>query len=159
MEIQLLILTPAAFFYIFFPLFWCHQIESYMMNTHAKLHSDYTVEIVQIFRTSKEGEAERFRKVWLMNFWIRIYLVEIYNSEYNCWHFEFEFSWQLFDFVRQFSNTKNRMLLWHGSRLTSWTGILSQGHSFAHLFGSFLICMSLHMEYRPYIASCNNICL
>ncbi|KEH43218.1 poly [ADP-ribose] polymerase [Medicago truncatula] len=64
------------------------MIESYMMNTHAKLHSDYTVEIVQIFRTSKEGEAERFRK---------------------------------------FSNTKNRMLLWHGSRLTNWTGILSQG--------------------------------
>ncbi|XP_039685760.1 poly [ADP-ribose] polymerase 2 isoform X4 [Medicago truncatula] len=59
------------------------MIESYMMNTHAKLHSDYTVEIVQIFRTSKEGEAERFRK--------------------------------------------NRMLLWHGSRLTNWTGILSQG--------------------------------
>ncbi|XP_057549192.1 poly [ADP-ribose] polymerase 2 isoform X2 [Amaranthus tricolor] len=26
-----------------------------------------------------------------------------------------------------FSNTKNRMLLWHGSRLTNWTGILSQG--------------------------------
>ncbi|KAJ1402366.1 WGR domain [Sesbania bispinosa] len=28
---------------------------------------------------------------------------------------------------RKFSNTKNRMLLWHGSRLTNWTGILSQG--------------------------------
>ncbi|XP_022152261.1 poly [ADP-ribose] polymerase 2-like isoform X2 [Momordica charantia] len=26
-----------------------------------------------------------------------------------------------------FSNTKNRKLLWHGSRLTNWTGILSQG--------------------------------
>lgn len=30
----------------------------------------------------------------------------------------------------QFSGTKNRMLLWHGSRLTNWTGILSQGLSF-----------------------------
>jgi poly [ADP-ribose] polymerase len=38
------------------------------------------------------------------------------------------------------------MLLWHGSRLTNWTGILSQGHSFSHLCGSFL-------------ASCNNIWL
>lgn len=28
---------------------------------------------------------------------------------------------------RKFSNVKNRMLLWHGSRLTNWTGILSQG--------------------------------
>ncbi|WJX13669.1 NAD(+) ADP-ribosyltransferase [Trifolium repens] len=64
------------------------MIENYMKNTHAETHSNYTVEIVQIFRTSKKGEAERFRK---------------------------------------FSNTKNRMLLWHGSRLTNWTGILSQG--------------------------------
>lgn len=28
---------------------------------------------------------------------------------------------------KKFSTTKNRMLLWHGSRLTNWTGILSQG--------------------------------
>ncbi|XWS36162.1 hypothetical protein CRYUN_Cryun20dG0061200 [Craigia yunnanensis] len=34
----------------------------------------------------------------------------------------------------QFSGTKNRMLLWHGSRLTNWTGILSQGLSFSLLF-------------------------
>ncbi|KAF8014925.1 hypothetical protein BT93_H0658 [Corymbia citriodora subsp. variegata] len=27
----------------------------------------------------------------------------------------------------KFSNISNRMLLWHGSRLTNWTGILSQG--------------------------------
>ncbi|TKY52511.1 Poly of ADP-ribose polymerase 2 [Spatholobus suberectus] len=64
------------------------QIEEYMKNTHAKTHSNYTVEIVQIFRTSRQGEAERFRK---------------------------------------FASTKNRMLLWHGSQLTNWTGILSQG--------------------------------
>ncbi|KAG4981789.1 hypothetical protein AAZX31_10G017700 [Glycine max] len=64
------------------------MIEEYMKNTHAETHSNYTVDIVQIFRTSREGEAERFRK---------------------------------------FASTKNRMLLWHGSRLTNWTGILSQG--------------------------------
>ncbi|GAB4841137.1 Poly [ADP-ribose] polymerase 2 [Ancistrocladus abbreviatus] len=42
---------------------------------------------------------------------------------------------QLFEVARKgetarfskFSDTKNRMLLWHGSRLTNWTGILSQG--------------------------------
>ncbi|CAK9157267.1 unnamed protein product [Ilex paraguariensis] len=60
----------------------------YMKNTHAKTHSSYTVDIAQIFRVSREGEDERFKK---------------------------------------FLNTKNRMLLWHGSRLTNWTGILSQG--------------------------------
>ncbi|KAK6135066.1 hypothetical protein DH2020_031187 [Rehmannia glutinosa] len=64
------------------------MIEKYTKNTHAKTHSNYGVDIVQIFKVSREGEAERFEK---------------------------------------FSRTKNRMLLWHGSRLTNWTGILSQG--------------------------------
>ncbi|VVB06996.1 unnamed protein product [Arabis nemorensis] len=31
------------------------------------------------------------------------------------------------DRFQQFSTSKNRMLLWHGSRLTNWAGILSQG--------------------------------
>ncbi|KAJ7536040.1 hypothetical protein O6H91_12G054800 [Diphasiastrum complanatum] len=31
------------------------------------------------------------------------------------------------DHFKPFSNTPNRMMLWHGSRLTNWTGILSQG--------------------------------
>ncbi|MFS7901678.1 putative NAD(+) ADP-ribosyltransferase transcription regulator SAP family [Helianthus anomalus] len=65
-----------------------HMIAKYMKNTHAKTHTNYGVEIVQIFRTSRHGESDRFSK---------------------------------------FSNTKNRMLLWHGSRLSNWTGILSQG--------------------------------
>ncbi|XP_051118900.1 poly [ADP-ribose] polymerase 2 [Andrographis paniculata] len=64
------------------------MIEKYTKNTHAKTHSSYKVDIVQLFRVSRENEAERFEK---------------------------------------FSGTKNRMLLWHGSRLTNWTGILSQG--------------------------------
>ncbi|XWS46632.1 hypothetical protein CRYUN_Cryun14cG0085200 [Craigia yunnanensis] len=64
------------------------MIAKYTQNTHAKTHSNYTVDIVQIFMVAKEGEIERFKK---------------------------------------FSGTKNRMLLWHGSRLTNWTGILSQG--------------------------------
>ncbi|KAG8389499.1 hypothetical protein BUALT_Bualt02G0235800 [Buddleja alternifolia] len=64
------------------------MIEKYTKNTHAKTHSSYDVDIIQIFKVSREGEAERFQK---------------------------------------FSGTKNRMLLWHGSRLTNWAGILSQG--------------------------------
>ncbi|KAH8489158.1 hypothetical protein H0E87_024708 [Populus deltoides] len=64
------------------------MIAMYLQNTHAKTHSQYTVDIAQIFKVSREDENESFRK---------------------------------------FSNTKNRMLLWHGSRLTNWTGILSQG--------------------------------
>ncbi|XP_021906919.1 poly [ADP-ribose] polymerase 2 isoform X2 [Carica papaya] len=64
------------------------MIEKYMQNTHAKTHSSYTVDIVQIFRVSRAGEVEQFGK---------------------------------------FASSSNRMLLWHGSRLTNWTGILSQG--------------------------------
>ncbi|XP_072954736.1 poly [ADP-ribose] polymerase 2-A [Typha angustifolia] len=64
------------------------MIKKYMLNTHGKTHSSYAVEIIQIFKVSRHGELERFKK---------------------------------------FSDTKNRMLLWHGSRLTNWTGILSQG--------------------------------
>ncbi|TMW94770.1 hypothetical protein EJD97_009818 [Solanum chilense] len=64
------------------------MIEIYMKNTHAKIHSGYAVDIVQVFRASRYGENERFQK---------------------------------------FSDTSNRMLLWHGSRLTNWAGILSQG--------------------------------
>ncbi|KAJ0980645.1 hypothetical protein J5N97_008900 [Dioscorea zingiberensis] len=64
------------------------MIKNYMLNTHAETHSNYTVDIQQVFKVLRHGEVERFEK---------------------------------------FSSTKNRMLLWHGSRLTNWTGILSQG--------------------------------
>ncbi|PKA48937.1 Poly [ADP-ribose] polymerase 2 [Apostasia shenzhenica] len=64
------------------------MIKKYMQNTHAETHSNYTVDIVQLFRVSRHGEGERFKK---------------------------------------FSTVHNRMLLWHGSRLTNWIGILSQG--------------------------------
>lgn len=63
-------------------------IKKYMLNTHGKTHSSYTVDIAQIFKISRNGEPDRFSK---------------------------------------FTNVKNRMLLWHGSRLTNWTGIISQG--------------------------------
>lgn len=64
------------------------MIKTYLMNTHGKTHSGYTVDIVQIFKMSRHGETERFQK---------------------------------------FASTGNRMLLWHGSRLSNWAGILSQG--------------------------------
>ncbi|KAF8772791.1 hypothetical protein HU200_005378 [Digitaria exilis] len=64
------------------------MIKTYLMNTHARTHSGYTVDIVQIFKVYRHGETERFQK---------------------------------------FASTGNRMLLWHGSRLSNWTGILSQG--------------------------------
>lgn len=64
------------------------MIKRYLSNTHAETHSSYTVEILQVFKVSRDDEDARFQK---------------------------------------FRTTENRMLLWHGSRLTNWTGILSQG--------------------------------
>ncbi|CAM0942741.1 unnamed protein product [Alopecurus aequalis] len=64
------------------------MIKTYLTNTHGKNHLDYTVDIVQIFKVIRHGEAERFQK---------------------------------------FTGARNRMLLWHGSRLTNWTGIFLKG--------------------------------
>ncbi|XP_052161977.1 poly [ADP-ribose] polymerase 2-A [Oryza glaberrima] len=64
------------------------MIKTYLANTHGKTHTNYTVDVVQIFKVSRHGEMERFQK---------------------------------------FATAGNRMLLWHGSRLTNWAGILSQG--------------------------------
>lgn len=61
-------------------------LETYVQNTHAKSHSNYSLTVLEAFEMEREGEDERFRK-----------------------------------------DIANRMLLWHGSRLTNWVGILSQG--------------------------------
>ncbi|KAL9236341.1 hypothetical protein vseg_011024 [Gypsophila vaccaria] len=60
------------------------MIENYLTNTALQTNST----IVEIFKVSKEGENDRFKK---------------------------------------YAHEKNRMLLWHGSRLPNWLGILSQG--------------------------------
>ncbi|KAK9673948.1 hypothetical protein RND81_12G201000 [Saponaria officinalis] len=60
------------------------MIEKYMTNTAQQR----TTKIIEIFKVSKEGENDRFKK---------------------------------------YAREKNRMLLWHGSRLPNWLGILSQG--------------------------------
>ncbi|KAI5565170.1 hypothetical protein BDE02_14G107000 [Populus trichocarpa] len=92
------------------------MIEKYIRNTGDETH--YRIDIVQIFRASREGENERFKK---------------------------------------FSQTKNRMLLWHGSRLTNWTGILSEGLRIAppeapstHSLGNGLYFGDMFSKSAPY---------
>jgi len=63
-------------------------LEEYVQNTHASTHTLYTLEIEEIFKVSRKGEAKRFKP---------------------------------------FKALPNRMLLWHGSRITNYAGILSQG--------------------------------
>ena len=61
-------------------------IEKYVNNTHAQTHTNFHLEIEEVFTLRKEVEEERYRK-----------------------------------------DIHNKQLLWHGSRLTNYVGILSQG--------------------------------
>ncbi|XP_019618728.1 PREDICTED: poly [ADP-ribose] polymerase 1-like isoform X2 [Branchiostoma belcheri] len=64
------------------------MVQEYVKNTHAKTHSHYTLEVEELFKIAREGEASRYRP---------------------------------------FQQLHNRQLLWHGSRVTNYAGILSQG--------------------------------
>merc|ERR1711994_776904 len=63
-------------------------IEEYVKNTHASTHTQYSLEIAEVFKVARKGEAKRFKP---------------------------------------FRALPNRMLLWHGSRVTNFADILSQG--------------------------------
>ncbi|KAL1558385.1 Poly [ADP-ribose] polymerase 2 [Salvia divinorum] len=99
------------------------MIEQYTKNTHAKTHSSFDVDIIQIFKVSREGESEQFQK---------------------------------------FTSIKNRMLLWHGSRLTNWMGILSQGLRIAppeapstgYMFGKGVYFADMFSKSANYCFSC-----
>ncbi|KAH8515354.1 hypothetical protein H0E87_003996 [Populus deltoides] len=64
-------------------------IEKYLLATHAPTHTDWSLELEEVFLLERSGEFDRF-------------------APYR-------------------ETLKNRMLLWHGSRLTNFVGILSQG--------------------------------
>ncbi|CAK7346439.1 unnamed protein product [Dovyalis caffra] len=64
-------------------------IEKYLLTTHAPTHTDWSLQLEEVFSLERKGEFDRFAP-----------------------HRE---------------KLKNRMLLWHGSRLTNFVGILSQG--------------------------------
>uniref|UniRef100_A0A9I9DUL3 Poly [ADP-ribose] polymerase n=1 Tax=Cucumis melo TaxID=3656 RepID=A0A9I9DUL3_CUCME len=64
-------------------------IEKYLLNTHAPTHTDWALELEEVFSLEREGEFDKF--------------------------------------VPFRQKLKNKMLLWHGSRLTNFVGILSQG--------------------------------
>lgn len=63
-------------------------LQKYVKNTHAATHNMYDLEVVEIFKVARQGEARRYKP---------------------------------------FKKLHNRRLLWHGSRLTNFAGILSHG--------------------------------
>ncbi|XP_059217657.1 poly [ADP-ribose] polymerase-like [Stomoxys calcitrans] len=63
-------------------------LKKYVQNTHATTHNMYELEVMDIFKVSRQGEARRYKP---------------------------------------FKKLHNRRLLWHGSRLSNFAGILSHG--------------------------------
>lgn len=63
-------------------------LKQYVRNTHAATHTQYDLEILEVFKVKRNGEEKRYKP---------------------------------------FRKLHNRKLLWHGSRLTNFAGILSQG--------------------------------
>ncbi|XP_043064418.1 poly [ADP-ribose] polymerase isoform X2 [Drosophila ficusphila] len=63
-------------------------LSKYVRNTHASTHCSYELEIVDVFKVARQGEARRYKP---------------------------------------FKKLHNKKLLWHGSRLTNFVGILSHG--------------------------------
>ncbi|XP_032296678.1 poly [ADP-ribose] polymerase [Drosophila virilis] len=63
-------------------------LNKYVQNTHASTHSSYELQVIDVFKVARQGEARRFKP---------------------------------------FKKLQNRKLLWHGSRLTNFVGILSHG--------------------------------
>lgn len=63
-------------------------LHNYVKNTHAPTHTNYNLEVEEIFKVVRKGEDRRYKP---------------------------------------FKKLHNRQLLWHGSRLTNYVGILSHG--------------------------------
>ncbi|KAG5892238.1 hypothetical protein JTB14_014609 [Gonioctena quinquepunctata] len=63
-------------------------IKEYVKNTHAATHSNYELEVEEVYTVKRQGEDKRFKP---------------------------------------FRKLPNHKLLWHGSRVTNFAGILSQG--------------------------------
>ncbi|KAM7298231.1 poly [ADP-ribose] polymerase 1 [Ixodes scapularis] len=63
-------------------------MSKYVETTHAETHRSYKLQILELFKVAKDGEAKRYKP---------------------------------------FKKLPNRKLLWHGSRLSNYAGILSQG--------------------------------
>ncbi|KAM7303813.1 poly [ADP-ribose] polymerase 1 [Ixodes scapularis] len=63
-------------------------MSKYVETTHAETHRSYKLQILELFKVAKDGEAKRYKP---------------------------------------FKKLPNRKLLWHGSRLSNFAGILSQG--------------------------------
>ena len=105
-------------------------VEKYMRQTHAKTHSQYRLELVDLFQVEREGEKEEFKDVGnrYIDFPCPVGFIQDPGSVcvwggggggVSVWRVCYQRHHCIL--------TVYRKLLWHGSRLTNWVGILSQG--------------------------------
>jgi hypothetical protein len=87
-------------------------VSKYLRQTHAPSHSQYSLELLDLFKIDREGEMTRYEK------WAKLHnrMVHVRVVCVSC------------VVMSGLTNRSPRwQLLWHGSRLTNWAGILSQG--------------------------------
>lgn len=115
-------------------------VEKYVRQTHAKTHSQYRMEVLDVFEMDRSGEKEAFRDVGnrCVDGSLRT-RGQISDDHYpmvskcgigrhDCMCEWYVVVMSKYHFASQFdTNSFYRQLLWHGSRLTNWVGILSQG--------------------------------
>lgn len=94
------------------------MIEKYLQSTHAPTHSDYSMTVLDIFSVDRDGENSNF----LSQLHNRLVLLLVLLNSLS-------FMFVLIDVDENCVSVRPsaRTLLWHGSRLSNWVGILSQG--------------------------------
>ena len=62
-------------------------IDTYLQNTHAPTHTNYTLELIDLFRVQREGEAERYKKFSQLHnrkvYYIRSVIPQILTLPYS----------------------------------------------------------------------------
>ncbi|ESQ51717.1 hypothetical protein EUTSA_v10016190mg [Eutrema salsugineum] len=99
-------------------------IEKYLNTTHAPTHTEWSLELEEVFTLEREGEFDKY-------------------SPYR-------------------EKLGNKMLLWHGSRLTNFVGILNQGLRIAppeapatgYMFGKGIYFADLVSKSAQYCYTC-----
>lgn len=100
-------------------------IERYLQSTHAPTHCDYTMKVLDMFSVDRVGESDNFLSN-LHNRWVEpeplvnfAPLIGFRSDSFSQEEISVEVNARLCFFTRT--------LLWHGSRLSNWVGILSKG--------------------------------
>lgn len=111
------------------------MVQRYVKDTHAPTHTQYTLEVRTkkrdklVFQNSNK-HTSRFAMYLKLNVLEKdkdMNLEVCFVCFSSSFMFVFHVSNCVFFFFSGWHNNSNRRLLWHGSRLTNWVGILKTG--------------------------------